>query len=94
MGPSLLAGCDDAALVQVDVRDANGLIDPTATLPVTFSVQGTAARLVGTANGDPADHTINTSPVRPAYHGRVMAVFDSWSRFRTCTSRDALGRLS
>jgi hypothetical protein len=74
MGPSLLAGCDDAALVQVDIRDANGLIDPIANLPVTFSVQGTAARLVGTANGDPADHTVNTSPIRPAFHGRVMAV--------------------
>jgi beta-galactosidase len=71
-GASLMAGCDDAALVQVEVLDAAGLLVDAAPV-VTFSVSGPAA-LAGTANGDPSGHYNNKSPARPAYHGLVMGV--------------------
>ena len=73
-GAGVVAGCQDAALVQVEVVDAAGTLVPTATNNVTFAITGGPGRLEGTANGDPACHVNNKSPVRPAYHGLVMAV--------------------
>lgn len=73
VGASMLAGCDDIALVQVAVVDANGLVVPTASNNVTFTVTGPAT-LAGTGNGDPACHTNDKDATRPAYHGWVLGV--------------------
>ena len=70
----VIAGCQDAALVQVEVVDAAGALVPTATDNVTFAIESGPGRVEGTANGDPACHVNNKSPARPAYHGLVMAV--------------------
>ena len=71
--PGLLAGCNDVALVQVEVVDASGLVVPGASPVVTFSVAGPAT-LGGTGNGDPACLVNDKSAARPAYHGKVLAV--------------------
>jgi len=73
-GPDgMIAGCTDVGLVQVEVIDSQGLVVPTANNSVTFSIVGPAT-LGGTGNGDPADHTNDKSPTRPAYHGLLLAV--------------------
>ncbi len=69
----LIAGCQDAALVQVEVIDAAGLRVFNASNVVTFSVSGPGS-IAGTANGDPTSHVNNKSPTRQTYHGLVMAV--------------------
>ena len=71
--PALLAGCADAALVQVAVVDAGGAVVPSADNPVTFALTGPAT-LAGTANGDPASLEPNTGASRRAFHGMVLAV--------------------
>jgi beta-galactosidase len=73
VGATLLAGCSDVALVQVFVVDKNGLVVPTANNTITFAVTG-PAKLGGTGNGDPACHTNDKDPARPAFHGKVLAV--------------------
>ncbi|CAE7026995.1 unnamed protein product [Symbiodinium natans] len=69
----VIANGQDVALLSVDVLDAQGSIVPTASAMVTFAVEG-GARILGTANGDPASLELNTSPQRPAFGGRLMAV--------------------
>lgn len=68
----LVADGRDVALVVAEVVDASGDVVPTAANIVNFSCFG--GIVVGTGNGDPADHTRNTSPTRPAYHGLALAV--------------------
>jgi len=70
VGASLYANCNDVALVAVGVVDAAGRIVTGSSAPVTFTVTG-PGYVAGTANGDPSCHTLNTSPVRPAFHGQV-----------------------
>ena len=70
---ALVAGCADAAIVDVAIVDASGLVHPLADNAVTFSVSGDAT-LAGTSNGDPACLVNNKSPTRPAFHGLLMAV--------------------
>ena len=71
--PAMLAGCADAALVQVEVVDAAGAVVPGADTQVTFSLSGPAT-LAGTANGDPSSLEPNTGTSRRAFHGLVLAV--------------------
>jgi hypothetical protein len=61
---------------QVDVVDKDGLTVPTASSNVTFRVTG-GATIIGTGNGDPACHTPDKSPTRPAFHGLVLGVVQS-----------------
>lgn len=73
----LYAGCNDVALVKVEVVDANGAVVPYADSAVTFSVAAgspAGAEVAGTSNGDPACLVNNVSPTRPAFHGMLMAV--------------------
>ncbi|CAE7527472.1 unnamed protein product [Symbiodinium sp. CCMP2592] len=71
----VIANGQDVALLSVDVVDAQGSVVPTAASMVTFSVEGGGgARILGTSNGDPASLELNTSPVRRAFGGRLMAV--------------------
>ena len=51
----LVAGCNDVALVQVEVIDAKGNVVPTAANNVTLSWDKGLAYLGG-GNGDPASH--------------------------------------
>lgn len=72
-GQAPVAGCADAALLQVEVVDAAGAVVPVGASAVTFTVTG-AGVLQGTANGDPACHTNNLSPTRVSFHGLVLGV--------------------
>lgn len=78
VGTEMIAGCSDVALVQVFVLDAAGLISIDAATNVTFTVSGPGT-FAGSGNGDPACHTSDKSPTRPAFHGRVMAVIQGGS---------------
>lgn len=65
---------EDVALIQVEVIDAQGRVVPTASNLVNISVSNSlSASVLGTANGDPASHVLNTSPSRPAFNGLLMA---------------------
>ena len=57
-------------VTQVAVLDSNGMVVPSASDNVTFTVSG-EANLIGTGNGDPADHTADKSASRSAFHGLV-----------------------
>jgi beta-galactosidase len=65
----------------VDVVDKDGLTVPTASNNVTFTITGgnldPGATVIGTGNGDPADHTPDKSLSRPAFHGLVLGVVQS-----------------
>ena len=69
----LASGCDDAALVQVEVVDSAGHIVPTAATNVTFAVMGPAV-YAGGGNGDPACHVSDLAATRPVYHGLALGV--------------------
>ena len=72
-------GCNDVALVEVNVVDANGLVVPSAANEVTLTVDdgkaGGALVFVGGGNGDPACHVSDKSRTRPAFHGKLLGVY-------------------
>jgi len=80
----LIAGCLDVALVKVEVVDAAGRVVPTADNNVTLSHTGPATFLGG-GNGDPACHTSDRSPSRPAFHGLLLGVYASTRGVGTVT---------
>lgn len=83
-GSVVAADGQDAALVGVSLLDAAGVLVPNSDVNVTFTVTG-PARILGTANGDPADHTPPTavgSPVpgtawRFTFHGLARLILAS-----------------
>jgi hypothetical protein len=61
----------DAAVIGVELVDEAGFVVPDDDRNVTFTIgPASPAVVVGTANGDPADHVVNTSPTRMTFHGR------------------------
>jgi beta-galactosidase len=64
---------EDACVVAVEVRDAAGLLAPTADNPVTFRVTG-SGRLVGVGNGDPSSHESDKGDTRRAFNGLRRAI--------------------
>jgi beta-galactosidase len=85
---TMIAGCNDAALLQVEVVDANGALVPEASNPITFTLTGQLVDGVviqGTANGDPATMENNKSPTHKAYHGLVTAVLTAGDSTGTVT---------
>jgi hypothetical protein len=71
-GASLLAGCQDVALVQVSVVDAAGLL-VDAGPNVTWTVTGPGT-FGGSNAGDPACLVNNKATTYPAYHGLALAI--------------------
>jgi beta-galactosidase len=69
--PLLRAGA--AAVVSVSVRDREGNPVPAADNSVSFELSGNG-RLLGLGNGDPADHSADTYPVRRLFAGRAAAI--------------------
>jgi beta-galactosidase len=73
----LAANGNDAALIGVSLLDANGVLVPNADVNVTFTVSG-PARILGTANGDPSDHSPPTYvPYRLTFHGLARLIIAS-----------------
>ena len=75
-GGGIVAGCNDVALVQVQVVDASGRTVPTATNIIKFAVDG-PGQYVGGGNGDPACHVSDGALERPAFHGLVLGIVRS-----------------
>ena len=64
----------DVALLRATVVDSAGVTIEDAVLSVTFAVAAGPARVWGTGNGDPSDHTPSHSPTLPTYHGLARGV--------------------
>ena len=62
--PTLAANGEEVSMVEVAVVDANGNVVPTADNRVTFQATN-GAKVVGTGNGDPTDHTPDHSASAP-----------------------------
>jgi beta-galactosidase len=79
-GGGIVAGCSDVALVEVDVVDDSGRVVPTASHPITLDHTGEGGvEYIGGGNGDPACHVSDKNATRPAFHGKVLGVFQSTS---------------
>jgi beta-galactosidase len=66
----------DVGQVAARIVDVDGNTVPDADSEITFSVEG-PARLIGTDNGNPQDHTAFGSSVRRAFNGLCLAVVRS-----------------
>ena len=74
--PTINADGKDLAFVTGDVRDAAGVLVPTADSAVTFSVSG-PGQLVGVDNGNPIDTASYKATSRKAFGGKVLAIVRS-----------------
>lgn len=63
----------DTILINASVVDENGVLVPDADDLITFKVIGDGT-ILGTGNGDPNSHEIDTKPYRLAFHGLCQAV--------------------
>jgi beta-galactosidase len=75
--PVVNANGEDESVIEASIVDKNGVIVPTAASDIVFNVSGTGGRVVGTGNGDPADHTPDGSNERHAFSGRIAAIIRS-----------------
>jgi beta-galactosidase len=69
---SLAANGEDAAVVAVEIADADGRLVPTAGNLVSFKVTG--GTLLGVGNGDPRSHESDKAPQRTAFNGLCAAI--------------------
>ena len=63
----------DAAIVNAAVIDANGLIVPTASNEIRFSVSG-LAKILGVGNGNPTSHEPDVARKRKAFNGLCQVI--------------------
>ena len=64
----------DVALIMAEVVDAKGRVVPVASNVLSFSVNSTWTRIIGTGNGNPASHTPDKSPTREAFNGLAIVI--------------------
>ena len=69
---------EDALVIPVSIVDAQGRVVPDATSDVFFQLTG-GGRIVGTGNGDPADHDGDRSSHKEAFHGRCVVIIQAGS---------------
>ena len=62
------------SVIEAEVVDSDGNPVPDATNNLEFQLQGNAASLVGTGNGDPNDHMVAGSSIRPAFSGKAIGM--------------------
>ena len=70
---ALRADGQDLAFVTLTVADRDGLMEPRAKLPVTFTIEG-PGELVATDNGDPTSHESFQSPSKLTFNGLALAI--------------------
>jgi beta-galactosidase len=73
---SIFADIRDVAHVKVEVVDADGVVVPTAEVPVQFSLSGTG-RLLAVDNGNPLDHDSYQADRRRTFNGLALAMVQS-----------------
>jgi beta-galactosidase len=64
------------AFITADIQDGAGVLVPTASSNVGFTVTG-PGRIAGVDNGDPTDTTSYVSSKRNAFSGKVLAIVQS-----------------
>lgn len=69
----LTADGEDLTMIEVDVRDAQGRIVPTADNMVSFTLSG-PGRIAGVGNGDPSCHEPDQASSRSAFHGKCLVI--------------------
>jgi len=74
----------DVVLLRVTVLDNSGIMVPTASNLITFSVSGPAT-ILGVGNGDPADHSADKANVRNAFNGLARVIIQSTTTPGTIT---------
>jgi len=70
---TLRADGADAGLVAVAVVDAQGLVVPTASNLITFTIEG-VGQILGVGNGDPSCHEPDKANRRSAFNGLARVV--------------------
>ncbi len=90
---TLLADCDDSAVVTVEVCDKNGNIVSDSEIEVEFAVSG-AGTIKGVGNGNPLSHEHDKASKRKLYAGKaiviVEGVFESGEIILTASSKDVI----
>ena len=70
---ALVADGRDAAMIRAEVVDAAGVLVPTASNRVTFTITG-AGHVLGVGNGDPSSHEPDKASTRHAFGGLVRCI--------------------
>lgn len=70
---AIRADGQDVVIVNVSVRDANGLVVPTANRLIRFSLSGPGA-ILGVGNGDPSCHEPDKAAQRSTFNGWCQAI--------------------
>lgn len=72
----ILSNGRDVAHIRVEVVDDLGNIVPDAANPIRFTLEG-PARIIGTDNGNPMDHTSYSQPDRDAFNGLALVIIQA-----------------
>jgi beta-galactosidase len=64
---------NDLSYVTVEVVDQNGIVVPTAAMPIHFTISG-AGELAATGSSAPNDDSSFHAPLRKTYQGRALAI--------------------
>ncbi len=70
---ALTADGEDLTMIEVDVRDAQGRIVPTAGNLVSFTLSG-PGRIAGVGNGAPSCHEPDQASSRSAFNGKCLVI--------------------
>ena len=70
---TLRADGQDLSFITLTVADRDGLMEPRAKLPVTFTIEG-PGELVATDNGDPTSHESFQAPTKRTFNGLALAI--------------------
>ena len=70
---AIRADRNDLSYVTVEVVDQNGIVVPTASMPVHFTVSG-AGEIAATGSSAPNDASSFHAPLRKTYEGRALAI--------------------
>lgn len=71
---TITTGAGDVANITFEIVDSAGVVVPTATNEVRFTVTGAGARIVALDNADLTDHEPYRSDHRKAFNGRGLAI--------------------
>jgi beta-galactosidase len=81
-----LANGKDAVVVNISVKDKNGLLVPTANNLIEFSIDGDA-EIIGIGNGDPSSHEadkcITGKWQRSLFNGKAQIILQSGKKEST-----------
>jgi beta-galactosidase len=87
------ANGEDVTIVKVAIVDANGVVVPDANNKVEFKISG-AGSLIGTGNGNPADHDSDKTNWRNTFNGYCIAIVQATEGEGTITIEAASEGLS